>query len=220
MSIQEIMKPRFVQNSLLVVSSLLLTIISIDFVAFFIWDIKPPGYKRDRFFEFSPLFGWTHQPNSEGYWYRYRDGTKYYVSINRHGFADSERDVAKKRPRIALIGDSTTEFWEADIKDRGQYVIEELLNREFEVLNFGVRGYGTDQTYLLFRNKGVHFSPDIVVYTFCINDIWDNANPSSKPYFDLDPSQPGGIVLKGYSISNEKLWHRIVSSALRDYSFT
>jgi lysophospholipase L1-like esterase len=99
-------------------------------------------------------------------------------------------------------------------------VIEELLNHKFEVLNFGVRGYGTDQTYLLFITKGVLFSPDVVIYTFCVNDIWDNANPSSKPYFDLDPSRPGGIVLKGYPVSNENTWRRAVSSVLRDHSFT
>jgi hypothetical protein len=127
------MKRRFVQTLFLFVSPLFLTILLIDFVAFFILDIKPPAYRRDRFFEFSPLLGWTHRPNSEGYWYRYGDATKSYISINSHGFADSERDITKGRPRIALIGDSTTEFWEADTKDRGQYVIEELLNRKFEV---------------------------------------------------------------------------------------
>ncbi len=200
--------------------SIIFTIVVIDFVTYFILDSKVPGHKPERFFQFSPLLGWFHKPNSEGYWYRYGDGTKYRVSINKYGFADSERNVKKTRPRIALIGDSTTEFWEADEKDRGQYIMEELLHNKFEILNLGVRAYGTDQTYLLFKNVGIHFSPDIVIYTFCINDLWDNANVHSKPFFKLAPRKPGGLVRDGYPIKFDSSLDRLgISSRVETYSF-
>jgi len=190
-------RPRIAALLLGIVSSVLLLLV-FDLGAYFILDLKVPGSKPERFFVFSPVLGSFHRPNSEGYWYRYNDGTKYYGSINHYGFADSERVIKKTRPRIALIGDSTTEFWETDVRNRGQYQLEKFLDYKFEVLNLGVRGYGTDQTYLLFETVGVHFAPDIVIYTFCINDINDNVTTRSKPYFTLAPSEPSGLALTGY----------------------
>jgi lysophospholipase L1-like esterase len=202
------------------VCSIIAIILVIDCAVYFILDIKIPGHKPERFFQFSPLFGWCHRPNSEGYWYRHRDGTKYYVTTNRHGFADSERNIEKTRPRIALIGDSVTEFWEVEAKYRGQYAIEQLLHDNFEILNFGVRGYGTDQTHILFATTGVQFAPDIVIYTFCVNDINDNSSARSKPYFTIATGEPGGLSLEGYPIEfRPSLDRQGVGSTLRNYSF-
>ena len=143
----------YIFNTLLVIFSCLLTIILVDVTAFFILDIKVPGYDPERFIQKSPILGWMTRPNVKGYWHRYEDGTKFHVETNSYGFSDSERDLQKTRPRIALIGDSTTQNWEAEKTDRGQFVIEKLLDNSFEVLNFGVRGFGTDQTFILFENK-------------------------------------------------------------------
>ena len=191
----------YVASALLTVSSIVLLAIAVDLVAFHIFDIKYSGYRPERFFQYSTLTGHFHKPSSEGYWYRYYDGTKFKVRTNKYGFADSERTVEKTRPRIALIGDSVVEFWEVEEKDRGQYVIEALLDGAYEVMSHGVRGFGTDQTYVLFEQVGVHFSPDIVIYTLTINDVWDNSNTTSKPYFVLDPTTPNGLVVTGYPIA-------------------
>ena len=78
-------------------------------------------------------------------------------------------------------------------------MIEELLSNTFEVLNFGVRGYGTDQTFILFENTGIKFSPDIVIYTFCVNDFTDNPSRESKPFFRVD-STADKLVVDGYPI--------------------
>lgn len=189
-----------VANAVLAVFSLLVFATAIDLVAFYLLDIKYPGYKPERFFQHSDLTGHVHKPNAKGKWYRYYDGTKFTVRTNEHGFADSERTIEKKRPRIALIGDSVVEFWEVEEEHRGQHVIERLLDGAYEVLTFGVRDFGTDQTFLLFTNVGVHFSPDIVVYTFCINDVWDNVDTASKPHFVIDLSNPEGLTLEGYPV--------------------
>lgn len=191
----------YVASALLAISSVVLLVVVVDMVAFHIFDIKYSGYRPERFFQYSTLTGHFHKPSSEGHWYRYYDGTKFKVRTNKYGFADSERAVEKTRPRIALIGDSVVEFWEVEEKDRGQHVIEAMLDGAYEVLSHGVRGFGTDQTYLLFEQVGVHFSPDIVIYTFTINDVWDNSNTASKPYFVLDPTTPNGLVVTGYPIA-------------------
>jgi len=185
---------------LLATFTILVHVVVVDLIAYHILDIKMPGSKPERFIQFSSLLGWDQIPNASGYFYRYEDGTKFFVEMNGHGFTDSDRTLQKTRPRIALLGDSVTQFWEAEVLDRGQYVIEEYLDRKYEVLNFGVRGYGTDQALILFENRAAQFSPDIVIYTFCINDFRDNTDTKYKPFYELDPGSPNGLVLSGYPI--------------------
>jgi lysophospholipase L1-like esterase len=181
-------------------------VIVVDVAAFHVFDLKPKGYGSERFFEFSPTYGHLHRPNVSGTFYRYLTGGKFEVSTNSHGFADSERSREKTRPRIALIGDSVTEFWEVEQPHRGQYLLEEELGGRYEVLNFGVRAYGTDQTYLLFRDVGATFDPDIVVYTFCVNDPADNVSKRGKPYFERSGTDPDSLVLRNVPVSKPKEW--------------
>lgn len=203
-NMKSLLKNRYVQNGLLVICSIIIAIVAIDLVSFYIVGIKYPGYGGKTFFQFSPLTGYFHVPNAEGYWYTYRDGTHYPVKINSFGFSDTSRTVEKTKPRIAMIGDSVVQCWEAEEDKRVHLQMEEMLDQRYEVLNFGVRGFGTDQTYILFKHVGVHFDPDIVVYTFCINDLYDNAQTYQKPYFVIDESQPHQLRLQGYPIELPK----------------
>jgi lysophospholipase L1-like esterase len=188
-------------NLLLASASIVVAVACIELFTFFVLDMRLPTYGQARFFQYSPLTGFAHAPNVEGTWYRYEDGTRFHVRTNGFGYPDFERSLTKRQPRIALIGDSTTEHWEAAEEDRPQVVLGELLGGRFEVLNQGARAFGTDQTYLLFKEVGVHFAPDIVVYTFCINDFWDNAQTDRKPSFVLDGSEPRQLRLRGYPYS-------------------
>lgn len=188
-------------NSMIVIFSSLFAIVVIDLVTFYGFDIKRIGSNTDRFFQTSTLLGWEHKPNAEGTWYAYKDGTSTHVSINAHGFPDSDRILEKTRPRIALLGDSTTEFWEVEENSRGQYVLQKMLNDKFEVLNFGLRGAGTDQEYIRLVNQVVHFAPDIVIYFFCISDIANNAGgKKNKPYFIVEDDAPYGVLVQGYPL--------------------
>jgi lysophospholipase L1-like esterase len=184
-------------NLVLATAAILAAIACVDLVAFFLLGLKPPGYGVEDFFQYSFLTGFAHTPSVRGTWYRYEDGTRFEVRTNGFGFPDDERSLEKTRPRIALIGDSTTQFWEADPDDRPQARLAALLGGRFEVLNFGVRSFGTDQTLLTFEHVGSQFSPDIVVYTFCVNDVHDNQN-EGKPHFVLDDTADGGVRLLGY----------------------
>jgi lysophospholipase L1-like esterase len=190
---------------LLVIVSLVVTVLVVDLVAFYLLGLRPIGWGPGRFFQHSSLLGWEHKPYAEGTWYAYKDGTRTHVRINAYGFPDDEREVAKVRPRIALIGDSTTEYWEVDEEDRPQQVMQLLLDRRVEVLNFGLRGAGTDQEWILYTQQAVLFSPDIVVLTFCVNDFGNNAEKESKPWFELDDSAPNGLRLAGMPIRGEQL---------------
>ncbi len=197
---------RWGANLALALVSILVVWTAIDLAAFFAFKIRLPGHAPERFFHRSRLLGHTHRANTRGTWYRYADGSRFEVEVNQHGFADSPREVRGNRPRIALIGDSTTEFWEAAKEDRGQYLLENLLDNRWEVLNFGVRGFGTDQSFLQFSLLGHHFAPEVVVYTFCINDIRDNLTADNRPHFVLDPSQSDGLRLENFPVRAGADW--------------
>lgn len=183
------------------VFGLLVVIGLVDFAAYAVFGVRAPGYGADRFFTHHPRWGQFHRPGASGYWHRYRDGTRFWVEINRHGFADSDRAVAKDRPRIALLGDSTAQFWEAPPEARGHRLLAERLGGEWEVLDFGVRGYGLDQSYLLYREAVRPYRPDIAIVHVCINDVWDHARRGGKPYFRLDPEGDAGIRLAGIPVA-------------------
>ena len=207
-------------NCILVISSIVFAVLVIDLVAYNLFDSRKLGTGARQFFQFSRLLGWEHRPNAEGTWYAYKDGTRTHVKINSYGFADSDRSTDKTRPRIAMLGDSTTEFWEVAENFRGQYVLEEMLDGDFEVLNFGLRGAGTDQGYIRLVDQVVDFDPDIVVYLFCINDIANNVSKGDKPYFVIDPGSPDGIRVQGYPLRWEPLEEDFWLHKLLEKSFT
>lgn len=71
--------------------------------------------------------------------------------------------------------------------------------RNAEVINTGVGGYSTDQVLLFLTRSGFQYSPDMVVYQACFNDIPDNAKSLAegiyrKPRFEL--TDDGRMELK------------------------
>jgi len=198
----------------------LITIAIVDAVAFFILDIKPQGYLPGRYFAFSERYGFYPKSNVDDTWYAYRDGTKFPVVTNSEGFTDREREADATGPRVALIGDSTTAMWEAEPGKRPQEIMPALLGGNTEVLNFGMRGFGTDQTLLVFQDKVKPYKPDVVVYTFCVNDIANNADRNGKPWFELNGSQLSELQGVPVTQSNKVNEQGLKRSKLEEISFS
>lgn len=188
-------------NVLVLLVTLIVCIAVVDAVAYFALGIRGSRHGVEGFIQYSPILGHFHKPLAEGRYYprRGRDGRD--VRMNSRGFCDQERDLEKTRPRIILVGDSTTEAWEVHPDQRPHAVLEQALGGRYEVLNLGVRAYGTDQSLLLLEHLGMAFSPDIVIYTFCINDIRDNAKRRAKPYFEVDGADTARLVARGYPVA-------------------
>ena len=142
--------------------------------------------------------GWAIRPDADSnvgvnpgnYTYRYHS--------NSDGFRD-DRNPSKTpdKLRIALFGDSFVHADEVDFRDSwGQRMEQETLAGA-EVLNFGVQGYGTDQSLLHYRELGEFFHPHIVLIGYQFENIGRNVNllrklyqpdsniPFSKPRFVL-----------------------------------
>lgn len=99
------------------------------------------------------------------------------IRTNRHGMRWREVALEKEpgRRRIAILGDSFAfGCWADTVEGSLAGVLEAGLSRRWEVLNFGVGGYGYADMELLLREEVVRFAPDhVIVATYNGNDFRD-----------------------------------------------
>ena len=171
------------------------------------------------FHVYDDVLGWTVGPNRQS-----ADGL-YYSSFEGIRAPHEGLSFAKptKKTRIALVGDSYTFGEDVVYENTWGHFLEKALGPEFEVLNFGVPGYGLDQAYLRYEKDVQEWKPKIVILSFIAHDIertmtvytslnypaWDM--PFSKPRFlvkngdlkrlNIPPLKPEAIFSRG-SISS------------------
>ncbi len=75
------------------------------------------------------------------------------------------------RRRVALIGDSFTFGLEVGYEQTWGHQLERALGPEFQILNFGVDGYGVDQAYLRYRRDAARWHPEIVILSVVTDDL-------------------------------------------------
>jgi hypothetical protein len=73
--------------------------------------------------------------------------------------------------RIALIGDSFTFGLEVAYQGTWGRQLELALGSEFQVLNFGVDGYGVDQAYLRFQRDVLPWQPEVTILGIIDDDL-------------------------------------------------
>ena len=105
-------------------------------------------------------------------------GREVRVSTNRHGMPWRDVSVEKRdrRRRIAFVGDSFTFGCWADSYEKAFVgVFDRSVSAErFEVLNFGVGGYGLSDMELQIQEEVIGFSPTFVIaVVFTGNDFRD-----------------------------------------------
>lgn len=165
--------------------------------------------KPSIFWKHDERLGWSHQESTSGEYVGPRPWPIEFrgsVSINSLGLRGPE--VPPARPdelRVFVAGDSMVASFEVDYEQAFGSILErELrrrLGREVHVINGGVRGYGSDQSYLLFREHADVLAPDLVVLFHSGNDPADNTTlhemrrPFGKPAFVL--ADDGSLELVG-----------------------
>jgi len=95
---------------------------------------------------------------------------------NSLGYRDYEHTVLKVPGvyRIAVLGDSVAKGFGTD-RHEGTFpsVVERKLveaGARAEVMNFGVEGYNTQQEVETLRDRGLAYSPDLVILAYVLND--------------------------------------------------
>lgn len=154
-------------------------------------SIKNFSKKDFGFIKFDSLLGWDNNINKLA-----RDDMGPFNSDGLRSDRDYSIKIPKKTLRITTFGDSFTYGAEVENSETFQSQME-AMDKGLEVLNFGVTGYGLDQAYLRFKNKGKKYETDFVFIGFMTENINRNRNrfrpfyftgtglPFSKPKFNL-----------------------------------
>lgn len=104
---------------------------------------------------------------------------KGYEAINGQGRRDFHYPRAKSEDtfRIAVLGDSVTFGWGTNVWRAHPNMTEYYLNdyqtegkTNYEIWNFGVRGYGIDEEVACLKAKVLDTNPDMVVLAYNLND--------------------------------------------------
>jgi len=164
--------------------------------------------KPSIFWEHEPLLGWAHTPSSEGTYVGPRPWPVEFstpIHINSQGLRGPEVEALPPDGlRVLLQGDSVVAAVEVDYEDSFGARLQESLTEEMgvpvQVINAGVRGYGSDQSYLYFKERGHLLRPDLVIHHHSHNDLRNNITihrmrrPFSKAAFAL---REGELELEG-----------------------
>jgi len=176
----------------LVILELALRIISYDDTSRI--ERAQKSLKRDNeftFYEYDRVLGWKNRPLSEGYFEM--PDSRTYVKISSKGLRDKEYPY-KKEPgtfRILVLGDSFAWGYGVEQDEIFSERLENMLGQDYEVLNAGITGYGTDQELLFFEKEGFKYDPDIVLVAFASNDFMSDNRTKQlgyypKPFFIME----------------------------------
>lgn len=149
-----------------------------------------------------------------------RSEFKTHVSISSQGLRDREYSIQKpaNTTRIAVIGDSFVFGFGVEADQAFPKVLEMQLkargDKNYEVMNFGISAYGTEQEYLLLKDV-LTFSPDIIILGFVPNDFKENVKYS---LFDFTngtlTKNPNKEVSFSLKVRNVISWHSHIYSLL------
>lgn len=178
------------------------------FVSELLLRTKKGSLNDPSFYTVDPIRGWALRPGAQG-WQK-KEG-KVYVRISSQGLRDREYKLSKPEDtiRIAVLGDSCTEALQVS-RDKTFLAIAEdqlascpsLQGKTVQLMNFGVKGYGTAQQLLTLKHHVWKYQPDMVALAFFSgNDIFNNhpsLNPmmaEHAPYYVVNP-EDGKLVIK------------------------
>ena len=140
------------------------------------------------------------------------------IHINDQGMLDRNYPLARQPGslRVAVLGDSMTAGEEVPQEKRYHELWErwlpKRLGRDVEVLNFGVRGFGTWESLQMFHLKAKKFQPDVTVLGFYWgNDVENNLtalleshpNPLRSQY-EISLGRRANVARKDF---NKWLWN-------------
>ena len=143
------------------------------------------------------------------------------IKINNFGLRDNKFNARldKNTKRILLLGDSFTFGFGVEQEETYGSILENLLNKNYTILNAGVGGYSLDMEYIYLKEKGLKFNPDIVIVGFFIgNDVRDI---DSHKWVELDEKKlPKKIASNKVYIDNQSRLRAIGDEdVIKDNSF-
>lgn len=177
-------------------------------------DRLPPFPER-TLWRYDALLGWSHPPHQRSRVQHH----EYQIEVvtNSHGLRDQEYSLERTpgKKRLLLLGDSFA--WGLGVEQPEIFLeLLEARHPEWEMINAGVSGYGTDQELLYYRERGRLFAPDVVLLLIHENDFRNNASSRqqgrNKPRFFL---RDGELVLERNQVAAPSSGQRLERLVLR-----
>ena len=111
-----------------------------------------------------------------------------YFKTNSLGFKDYEHPLRLSKPtfRVLLLGDSYVEANTVSIEEQTGRVMERIAESKgisLEVISMGMGGYGQTHHLQNYNTIGRQFKPNLVIMTFCANDMWNNMEKTNSDTF-------------------------------------
>jgi len=174
--------------------------------------MQGPDLRNGEYYQSDQLLGWRPRPNVQGM-HNIPGQFSSTFRTNSQGLRGA-REFSFERgeaTRMVVVGDSFT--WGYGVNDEDVYVskLAELLPK-VEIINLGVTAYGPSQELEYFKSEGIRYRPDIVVLSFCLNDIEEYEYKSVK----------NGIVRSAIHVGGEESsgnWKGWMSERIYLYSF-
>jgi lysophospholipase L1-like esterase len=158
------------------------------------------------------------------------------LETNAHGFRDVERTLERPEgvERVVFLGDSVVFGHGTERRDGLVARYEELARAEvpggrLEALNLGVDGYCTPQIAELMKVRALAFSPQRILYVFCLNDFdFEGSSAQKVLYFGgpprsffLDVFRRGWrrLVVERRWLDDDQDWHLTCFHRTRDVVF-
>ena len=122
---------------------------------------------------------WAYKPNARDWGIHPDTGapyTFYHNNLALRQHRDFHAADLAAATNIGIFGDSFTQNSAKAVQYAFTEPFDYLLNQSgqrFNVLNFGVDGYGTGQSLLHYEHFRYAADLDHVVYVYCRNDLWD-----------------------------------------------
>lgn len=184
-------------NGALVAGSLVISLLLAELV------LRAIGFSAPILWTYDDVTGSKLFAGAEGW---YREEGEAFITINRDGLRDREHRRTKPPNtfRIAILGDSMAEALQVPLESTFWSTLERKLksckafgDRDVEIINFGVSGYGTAQELLTLRHRAAAYSPDVTVLAFYAgNDVRNNSKALEpfklRPFFNL---RDGSLIL-------------------------
>jgi hypothetical protein len=134
----------------------------------------PQINEHKKMFQYDSKLGWTFVPNKKGQ-IIFQNEVRHSIETNSRGFRDNPvRKKPSNAKSILVIGDSFVSNISVDSEEVFTELIQTKLD-DYEVLNFGVNGYGQVQEFLMMKDWQNEIQPDILIVMIYIrNDFTDN----------------------------------------------
>jgi hypothetical protein len=118
-------------------------------------------------------------------------------AINEEGYRGPIKEHQEGKTNILVLADSFGFGGALNVGERFSEQME-TENIDFNVINLGVGGYGTDQERLLYTKVKEKYNPEIVILLlYTENDFSDNKKKEGKPYYTITNNE---FTLNNYPI--------------------